>query len=170
MEGHALAGDMAMKSSVAMNMKVIGYWAATSIVIFELVVGGLTDLVHGRTVLLVGPSVVAVITQLGYPVYLLTILGWWKLLGAAALLAPRLPRLKEWAYAGVFFEMTGALASHIASGQYSISFVWAIIVTVTTLVSWALRPPGRILGALCPAKANTTIREESPPLSSTRAG
>ncbi|HEY1389303.1 MAG TPA: DoxX family protein [Ktedonobacterales bacterium] len=91
-----------MKSLSTMNMKLIGYWTATSIVAFELVVGD---------------PVVQVITQLGYPVYLLTVLGVWKLLGAVALLAPRFLRLKEWAYVGTFFEMTGALMSHVASAQ-----------------------------------------------------
>jgi len=118
-----------------MNMKLIGYWTATSIVAFELVIGGVTEVVHGREVLVVGDPVVQVITQLGYPVYLLTILGAWKLLGVIALLVPRFPRLKEWAYAGTFFEMTGALASHVASGQYSTGFIWALIVAITTLVS-----------------------------------
>lgn len=134
------------------NMKVLGYWASTLIVVFELVAGGLTDLVHGRTIVVVGPPVVEVITQLGYPAYVLTILGCWKLLGAVALLVPRFPRLKEWAYAGTVFEMTGALASHVASGAYSITVIWALIVTMLTFVSWALRPQSRTLGTLFLAK------------------
>jgi hypothetical protein len=139
-----------------MNTKVIGYWACTLIVVFELLAGGLTDLVHGRTIVVVGPPVVEVITQLGYPVYVLTILGCWKLLGALALLVPRFPRLKEWAYAGTIFEMTGALASHVASGAYSITVLWAFIVTMLTFVSWALRPQSRILGTLFPAKTDAS--------------
>src|SRR4051812_38158226 len=57
------------------------------------------------------------ITQLGYPVYLLTILGIWKILGVIALLIPKIPLLKEWAYAGIFFTVTGALFSHIVMGN-----------------------------------------------------
>jgi uncharacterized membrane protein YphA (DoxX/SURF4 family) len=153
---------MTMKPTRAMKAKAIGYWASTLIVVFELLAGGLTDLVHGRTVLVVGPPVVEVVTQLGYPVYLLTILGWWKLLGGVALLVPRFPRLKEWAYAGTFFEMTGALASHVASGAYSISFIWALIVAVLTLASWALRPHSRILGSLSPARTDASAPDETP--------
>src|SRR5215831_4693932 len=100
-----------------MKPKVIGYWVTTAIVEFELLVGGLADLVHGRTVLVAGPPAPDVLTHLGYPVYLLTIIGIWKLLGGIALVVPRFPRLKEWAYAGVFFEMTGAAASWIAIGD-----------------------------------------------------
>jgi uncharacterized membrane protein YphA (DoxX/SURF4 family) len=135
-----------------MNMKVIGYWVATAVVEFELVVGGLTDLVHGRTVLVVGPPVVEVIRRLGYPVYLLRLLGIWKLLGAIALLVPRFPRLKEWAYAGTFFDMTGAIVSGLKRGGEALDLTWAFIVAIFTLVSWALRPPGRILGVLLPVK------------------
>ena len=57
--------------------------------------------------LVAGPSVVGVVTHLGYPVYILTILGVWKTLGAIVIVVPGLPRLKEWAYAGIFFELTG---------------------------------------------------------------
>jgi hypothetical protein len=59
--------------------------------------------------------------HLGYPLYFVTILGFWKVLGAMALLAPRFPRLKEWAYAGTFFEMTGAAASHAMSGNAAVA-------------------------------------------------
>ena len=100
-----------------MKTKVIGYWATTIIVALELLAGGVTDLVHGREVLFVGEPVAEVLAQLGYPVYLLTILGVWKLLGAIALLAPRFSRLKEWAYAGEFFAMTGAAASGVVRGK-----------------------------------------------------
>lgn len=135
-----------------MNRKAISYWVSTTVVVFELLAGGVTDLVHGRTVLVVGEPVVEVMARLGYPVYLLRILGVWKLLGAVALLVPRFPRLKEWTYAGTFFEMTGAITSEVVCGEKTINLVWACIVTVLTLVSWALRPPGRTLGALLPAK------------------
>ena len=145
-------GAQIKKEDITMNMKVIGYWASTAVVLFELLVGGVTDLVHGGTVLFVGPAVVGVITQLGYPIYLLTILGVWKLLGAIALLVPRFPRLKEWAYAGTFFEMTGAIVSGVVRGEETINLIWALIVAVLTIASWALRPPSRTLGVLFPPK------------------
>jgi hypothetical protein len=70
---------------VAMKTKVIGYWATTTIVALELLAGGVTDLVHGPALLFVGQPVVEVLAHLSYPVYLLTILGVWRLLGAIAL-------------------------------------------------------------------------------------
>src|SRR5690349_14303663 len=65
----------------SMSAKAIGYWATTIFVAVELLAGGLTDLVHGREALVAGQPVIAVVTHLGYPVYVLTILGGWKLLG-----------------------------------------------------------------------------------------
>jgi hypothetical protein len=91
--------------------------------------------------------------QLGYPVYLLTILGVWKLLGAIALLVPRFPRLKEWAYAGIFFEMTGAAASWALCGDNA-SALGLLIFAALALASWALRPRSRILGVHFPARAH----------------
>jgi uncharacterized membrane protein YphA (DoxX/SURF4 family) len=60
---------------------------------------------------------VDMMTRLGYPVYFLTIIGVWKMLGVVAVLIPKFPLLKEWAYAGFFFAMTGALISHLARGS-----------------------------------------------------
>src|SRR5438067_10453538 len=94
-----------------MNMKSIAYSVATTLIALETFVGGITDLVHGGTELIAGPPVVGIVTHLGYPVYILSILGVWKLLGAVVIVAPGLQRLKEWAYAGVFFELSGAAAS-----------------------------------------------------------
>jgi uncharacterized membrane protein YphA (DoxX/SURF4 family) len=135
-----------------MKTKVIGYWATTIFVALELLAGGLTDLVQGREVLVVGQPVDQVMAHLGYPVYLLTILGWWKLLGAIALLVPRFPRLKEWAYAGTFFEMTGAAASLAARGDDAGTIIAPLIVAVLAVASWALRPQSRTLGVLFPVK------------------
>lgn len=141
-----------------MKLKVIGYWAATAIIEFELLVGGITDLVHGREVLVVGPPVADVLAHLGYPAYLLTIIGAWKLLGGIALAVPRFPRLKEWAYAGVFFEMTGAAASWIAIGDNTGQFIAPLMFAGFAMASWALRPPPRILGTLYPAKIKVSDR------------
>ena len=140
------------KEDALMKLKGIGYWATTIIVVLELLAGGVTDLIHGPALLFVGEPVVLVLAQLGYPVYLLTILGGWKLLGAIVLLMPRFPRLKEWAYAGTFIEMTGAAASWAARGGGMGDLIWPLAFAVLTLASWALRPPSRILGALFPAR------------------
>jgi uncharacterized membrane protein YphA (DoxX/SURF4 family) len=144
-----------------MRAKAIGYWATTLVVALELLAGGLTDLVHGREALVAGQPVVAVITHLGYPVYVLTILGGWKLLAAVALLVPRFPRLKEWAYAGTFFEMTGAAVSLGASGADGGTVSFPLFVAALALASWALRPPDRTLGILFPAtrsRAGAAVR------------
>jgi hypothetical protein len=90
-------------------------------------------------------------------VYLLTILGVWKLLGAIALLVPRFPRLKEWAYAGTFFAYVGAAASWAARGDLG-DLIVPLALVVLTLASWALRPPDRTLGVLFPARAQAYAR------------
>jgi len=146
--------DMTMKMKVIGYSKMIGYWATTAVVALELLAGGVTDLVHGPTLLFVGEPVVLVLAQLGYPVYLLKILGVWRLLGAISLLLPRFPRLKEWAYAGTFIELTGAAASGAARGGSMGDLIWPLAFAFLTLASWALRPPSRILGALFPARAH----------------
>ena len=138
-----------------MKMKVIGYWTTTAVVAGVLLVDGVMGLVHvhGR-VMLVGKPLDEVMERLGYPAYLLKILGVWKPLGAIALLVPRFPRLKEWAYAGTFIEMTGAAASWAARGGGMGDLIWPLAFAVLTLASWVLRPPSRTLGVLLPAKAH----------------
>jgi uncharacterized membrane protein YphA (DoxX/SURF4 family) len=142
-----------LKGDAMMKIKTTCYWVATAAIALETLVGGITDLVHGQAMLFFGGSVVQIIVHEGYPVYLLTILGAWKLLGGIALLVPRFPRLKEWAYAGIFFELTGALVSGIMRGGDPGTVIWpTIILVIITLASWALRPQGRILGNLFPAQ------------------
>ncbi|PSL43934.1 DoxX-like protein [Chitinophaga niastensis] len=82
------------------------------------------------------------ITHLGYPAYFLTILGVWKILGVAVLLIPKFPLLKEWAYAGFFFAMSGAAFSHIASGTVNEIFP-SLLLLILTVVSWYFRPTDR---------------------------
>jgi hypothetical protein len=143
---------------ITMKTRMIGYWATTTLIALELLVGGAADLVHGRALLFVGDPVVEVIAHLGYPVYVLTILGWWKLLGAIVLLAPCLPRLKEWAYAGTFFDLTGAALSFALRGD-SADAIAPLFLAMLAVASWALRPPGRTLGVLFPARGEN--RKES---------
>ena len=120
--------------------RVIGYWVTTALVVFELALGGVWDILRV-------PQVRDLIERLGYPQYLLVILGIWKLLGAVALVIPRFPRLKEWAYAGVLFDLTGAVASLLASGLVDAgTLAYPITMTGVAVTSWALRPPSRRLG------------------------
>ncbi len=135
---------------MANRAKQIGYWVATALIALETLAGGVMDLTHGRTNVFSGTPVVDVVTGLGYPVYILMILGVWKLAGGIVLLAPGLPRLKEWAYAGIIFELTGAIASYFLIADATGQFVAPLILAALAITSWALRPPGRILGDLFP--------------------
>lgn len=122
-----------------MSGKTIAYWVTTSLVGFALLSGGTAQLLHQR-------ETVEGILALGYPAYVVTILGAWKVLGGATLLLPRLPLLKEWAYAGAFFDLTGAAASHAACGDYGragFHVAVPLLLAGVALASWALRPPAR---------------------------
>src|ERR1700722_11255830 len=88
-------------------------WISTLWLVLGMVSTGAVQLLKGKT----GAGGVDMITHLGYPVYFLTILGVWKILGGVAVLIPKFPLLKEWAYAGFFFAMSGAALSHVASGS-----------------------------------------------------
>lgn len=114
------------------------YWVSTGLVTAELLVGGAWDILRL-------PVVSDVVVKLGYPLYVLAILGVWKWLGAVALLAPRFPRLKEWAYAGVVLADVTAIASHAWMGFGGGEVVVLAVLLVLTFVSWAMRPPGRRL-------------------------
>jgi uncharacterized membrane protein YphA (DoxX/SURF4 family) len=119
--------------------RLIAYWITTALVVCELAMGGVWDILRV-------PQVRGLIERLGYPSYFLIILGAWKLLGAVALSTPRFPRLKEWAYAGVLFDLTGAVASLFAAGLMNAgTAAYPIVMIGVTIVSWALRPPSRRL-------------------------
>lgn len=124
-----------------MKGKRIGYWVTTAIVAFVLLVGGVMDLMRPA-------DAVELITHLGYPLYFMTIIGAWKVFGAIVLLVPRVPRLKEWAYAGIVFDFTGALASHAARGDGAGRIIPPIVLTLLALASWALRPQSRVMGSI----------------------
>lgn len=85
------------------------------------------------------------IKQLGYGEYILTILGVWKILGVIAILVPKFPLLKEWAYAGFFFIMSGAVFSHLANGDAAMEYFGPGLLLVLTVVSWYFRPAERRL-------------------------
>jgi hypothetical protein len=99
----------------------------------------------GIVQLLKTPEEVDLMTRLGYPVYLLTILGVWKLLGTVAVLIPKFQLLKEWAYAGFFFNMSGALFSHMAMGAAWNEVLPPVLLLVLTAISWYFRPANRRL-------------------------
>ena len=117
------------------------YWIATIWLALGMVSTGGVQLFKVKT----GAGGVDMITQLGYPVYFITILGVWKILGAITVLIPKFPLLKEWAYAGFFFAMTGAAFSHIASGSAHEIFP-SLLLLILTLVSWYFRPADRKMG------------------------
>jgi hypothetical protein len=127
-----------------MRGKAIGYGVTTGLVALVMLSGGIFQLVGQR-------GAVEGITGIGYPAYFVTILGIWKVLGAVALVAPRTPRLKEWAYAGVIFDLTGAALSHAASGSGAGHVVWPLALAALAVASWALRPEGRVLGSVLPS-------------------
>ena len=86
---------------------------------------------------------VATITRLGYPVYFLTLIGIWKIAGVVAALVPKFPVLKEWAYAGFFFAMSGAVFSHIASGNLMKEIFPSLLLLILVVISWYFRPAER---------------------------
>jgi DoxX-like family len=116
------------------------YWISTGWLALGMVSTGVGQLMG----LDKGQGGIEVISNLGYPNYILTLLGIWKILGAIAVLVPKTPLVKEWAYAGFFFAMSGAVFSHIASGNPGGIFP-ALLLLVLTVVSWYFRPPSRKL-------------------------
>jgi len=133
------------------TIRLIAYWLFTVLLAFELAAGALWDLLRIEYVRIA-------LTHLGYPQYLLVILAVWRLPGALALLAPRFLRLKEWVYAGAFFEYTGAAASHLLVGDHANQWMGPLIFSGFTLLSWALRPaPRRLPGVAASATKKSTI-------------
>ena len=121
------------------------YWISTIWLALGMAATGIQQLFHMKVEEALAPPGVYGITQLGYPVYLLTILGVWKILGVIALLTPKFPLLKEWAYAGFFFLLTGAIFSHIAT-EHSMSELFpSVLLLVLLVVSWYFRPADRKL-------------------------
>ena len=121
--------------------RLVAYWVTTVWVALSMGGGGIAHVLHV-------PATVDGFVRLGYPLHFVTLLGIWKILGALALLAPKFPRLKEWAYAGFTFDLTGAAFAWAAVGASdSMSNVGHVIVPLVMLVlaatSWALRPESR---------------------------
>jgi hypothetical protein len=123
-----------------MDTRTLTYWTSTAIMAFVLLSGGVVYLLGAEWA-------VTGVTALGYPAYLVTILGVWKVLGAVAITVPGFPRLKEWAYAGVAFDLSGATISHLVSGSPAFHPVVTMILLIVAALSWATRPASRRLVA-----------------------
>lgn len=118
------------------------YWTATALLSFGMLGSGFAQLLHAK-------DMVNLVTPLGYPVYFLSIIGVWKILGVVAILVPGLKLVKEWAYAGFFFVMTGALISHLAVGDDGVKeIIGPFMQTVFVILSWYFRPESRKLSAI----------------------
>lgn len=112
------------------------YWVATGLLTFGMLAQGLAQLMHTR-------GYIDIIVHLGYPLYFLDIIGAWKILGVMAVLLPRFTLLKEWAYAGFFFVMSGAATSHIALGDSVTQLLPSLVLLSLIGVSWYFRPANR---------------------------
>jgi DoxX-like family len=119
------------------------YWITTIWLALGMLATGILQLSKAKAEGAIAPPGVDGIGHLGYPVYLLTIIGVWKILGVIALLAPKFPLLKEWAYAGFFFIMSGAVFSHIAVGDATVELIPSLLLLTLTVLSWYFRPLSR---------------------------
>lgn len=121
--------------------RMVAYWTVTIILAFSIALSGIGQLMrYGGNVDLV--------TDIGFPLYVTYILGGWKLLGVIAIVMPGFPRLKEWAYSGIFFLMTGAALSHAFAndyGDYGFHIILPLFYAALVIASWALRPKNRKL-------------------------
>lgn len=118
----------------------ITYWVATLWLSLGMVSTGIVQIIKL-------PEEVEKMAQLGYPAHFMTILGVWKLLGVLAVLVPKMPLLKEWAYAGFFFNATGAIIAHIAGGSPALELFGPSLLLVLTIISWYFRPADRKIAA-----------------------
>lgn len=127
------------EAGIATKRNKIIYWIATVWLALGMVSTGAVQLFQAKE----GQGGADMIIHLGYPVYLLTLLGIWKVLGVVAVLIPKFRLLKEWAYAGFFFVMSGAIFSHVASGDAIKEIFPSLLLLILTLVSWYFRPANR---------------------------
>lgn len=124
------------------------YWVSTIWLALGMLATGIQQLLKMQVEGSLAPPGVYGITQLGYPVYFLTLLGIWKILGVIALLMPKFPLLKEWAYAGFFFLTSGAIFSHMATGNPTAEIFPSLLLLSLTVVSWYFRPADRKMVAV----------------------
>ncbi len=123
-----------------MKARDIGYWVCTVLVVFFMLPGGIFYLMRA-------PAAVEGMRQLGIPLYMVVLLGVWKVLGSIAIVVPKFPVLKEWAYAGIFFDLSGAVVANAAHGAVWWHVAAPLVILGILYGSWALRPAGRRLVA-----------------------
>ena len=119
------------------------YWIATIWLSLGMLSTGIVQLLKTE-------DEVNKMTELGYPLYFLTIIGVWKILGVVAILIPKFPLLKEWAYAGFFINMSGAIISHLMSGSEAKEIFGPALLLVLTIISWYFRPVDKKLILITP--------------------
>lgn len=112
------------------------YWTATLFLSLGMLAGGIQ-----QTLQVGGYN--DIVSRLGYPLYMLSIIGTWKILGVAAIVLPARPLLKEWAYAGFFFTMTGAAISHIVMQESFRELIPSLTLLIAIIISWYFRPASR---------------------------
>jgi DoxX-like protein len=146
------------------RIKTTAFWVATVFGPTSFLIGGVLHLTQAD-------QVAVTLQHLGYPAYFASLLGVWKLAGAIVITAPRLPRLKEWAYAGFFFDLTAAAFSRAAVGDGAGEIIAPLVFLALVLTSWALRPASRRLASASRPDALSTkidvaspIREPAPAL------
>lgn len=122
------------------------YWIATIWLALGMAATGVQQLFHMQVEGALSPPGVYGITKLGYPIYILTLIGIWKILGVLAILVPKFPLLKEWAYAGFFFLLSGALFSHIAVGHPIQELIPSLLMLVLVVLSRYFSPTLRKKG------------------------
>lgn len=118
------------------NRNKIIYWIATILLCFGMLASGVSQLLHVK-------EMDELIAHVGYPMYFMNIIGVWKVVGVIAILIPGFKLLKEWAYAGFFFLMTGALISHLIIGDGGKAILGPLFQTIFIILSWYLRPADR---------------------------
>jgi len=136
------------------KIKAIVYWLATGLLALDLLAGGAASFVRPAQVL-------SNLEHLGYPAYFASILGFWKLLGGFALLVPGMPVLKEWAYAGICFDLTSAAVSHAASGDGAPEVTAPLVFAVLAVASYMLRPCNRTVRAREPNERDADTEPEA---------
>lgn len=117
-------------------IKKVTYWLSTALLSVGMLGSGIAQLLQQK-------EMEELVTHVGYPAYLMTIIGVWKILGVIAILVPNFKLLKEWAYAGFFFLMTGALISHLAVGDGGNAIFGPLFQSVFVVLSWYFRPSNR---------------------------
>ena len=125
------------------KFRKIIYWISTLWLASAMSFSGIFQLLKMKMEGAVAPPGTEGIALLGYPAYFLTIIGAWKILGVIALLVPKFPLVKEWAYAGFVFLTTGAAYSHIATGHALKELFPSAWLLIMTVVSWYFRPADR---------------------------